>query len=50
MIDMAQGDLAARHDLLKLVADRHDLTFGVWATVLHPGVVTVGDTATVTAR
>ena len=43
MVDMAQGDLAARNDLLKLLADRHELTFGVWATVLHPGPVAVGD-------
>ena len=47
MIDMAQGDLPARHDLLKLVAGRHDLTFGVWATVLRPGTVTIGDTCAV---
>jgi uncharacterized protein YcbX len=43
MVDMRQGDLPPRSDLLKLLADRHDLTFGVWATVLHPGPVAVGD-------
>ena len=46
MVDMAQGDLAARTDLLKLLADGHELTFGVWATVLHPGPVAVGDECT----
>jgi uncharacterized protein YcbX len=43
MVDMAQRDLPARGDLLKLLADEHELTFGVWATVLHPGTVAVGD-------
>ena len=43
MVDMAQGDLPARSDLLKLLADDHELTFGVWATVLRPGNVAVGD-------
>lgn len=44
MIDLAQDGLDARDDLLKLLAGEHDLTFGLWATVLHPGTVTVGDT------
>jgi len=43
MVDMAQGDLPPRADLLKLLAGEHELTFGVWATVLHPGPVAVGD-------
>ena len=43
MIDMAQDGLPERHDLLKLLAGASDLTFGVWATVLHPGTVTLGD-------
>ena len=46
MVDMAQGDLPPRTDLLRLLADEHELTFGVWATVLHPGSVAVGDACT----
>ncbi|MGK5681566.1 MOSC domain-containing protein [Actinoplanes sp. URMC 104] len=43
MIDMAQDRAARRDDLLKALADHHDLTFGVFATVERPGRVTVGD-------
>ncbi|WP_433290713.1 MOSC domain-containing protein [Actinoplanes sp. CA-030573] len=43
MVDMAQDGLPARDDLLKRLAEAHDLTFGLWATVLHPGTVGAGD-------
>jgi MOSC domain-containing protein len=43
MIDMAQDHCAERHDLLKILAEHHELTFGVFATVEHPGQVAAGD-------
>lgn len=48
MIDMAQGDLPEHGDLLKTVAEHHNMTFGLWATVTCPGRVAVGDTLTLT--
>ncbi|MET7373344.1 MOSC domain-containing protein [Micromonospora arida] len=47
MIDMAQGDVPLHGGLLKAVAEHHAMTFGLWATVVRPGRVAVGDTATV---
>ncbi|MBG0564264.1 MOSC domain-containing protein [Actinoplanes aureus] len=43
MIDMAQERAGERNDLLKTLADRHALTFGVYATVERPGRVAFGD-------
>jgi uncharacterized protein YcbX len=43
MIDMAQDRAGQRNDLLKALADHHDLTFGLFATVERPGQVAVGD-------
>ncbi|MFI6759009.1 MOSC domain-containing protein [Micromonospora sp. NPDC050417] len=43
MIDMAQDHAGERNDLLKILAEYHELTFGVLATVERPGRVTVGD-------
>ncbi|MEU7751274.1 MOSC N-terminal beta barrel domain-containing protein [Micromonospora sp. NPDC049101] len=43
MIDMAQDRVDERNDLLKILADYHELTFGVVATVEQPGRVAVGD-------
>jgi uncharacterized protein YcbX len=43
MVDMAQGELGERHDVLRTVAARHDLTFGVWSSVVHSGRIRVGD-------
>jgi uncharacterized protein YcbX len=43
MIDMAQSTAPARNDLLKTLAAISDLTFGVFATVEHPGRITAGD-------
>ncbi|MFC4017186.1 MOSC domain-containing protein [Micromonospora sp. GCM10011542] len=48
MIDMAHGDLPEHRDLLKTVAEHHDMTFGVWATVVRPGRVAVDDILTLT--
>lgn len=50
MIDMAQGDLPEDGRLLKAIAERPDLTFGLWATVVRPGRIAVGDTVTVRSR
>lgn len=43
MIDMAQDRAGERNDLLKTLAEHHDLTFGVFATVERMGRVAVGD-------
>jgi len=43
MIDMAPDRAGQRSDLLKALAEQHDLTFGIFATVERPGRVTVGD-------
>ncbi len=43
MIDMAQAAAPERNDLLKLLGEHHTLTFGVFATVEHPGHITTGD-------
>jgi uncharacterized protein YcbX len=44
MIDMPQDTAPERNDLLKTLATHHDMTFGVVATVEHPGHLRVGDT------
>lgn len=43
MIDMAQDQACARNDLLKILAEHHEMAFGVVATVEQPGRVTPGD-------
>lgn len=42
MIDMAQDRAGERNDLLKILAEHHKLTFGVFATVERPGRVAAG--------
>ncbi|WP_233583861.1 MOSC domain-containing protein [Micromonospora sp. CV4] len=42
MIDMAQDRAGERNDLLKTLAEYHELTFGVFATVERPGRVAAG--------
>jgi MOSC domain-containing protein len=42
MVGMAQEDLPERPNLLRQVGDLHDTCFGVYATVISPGEVTVG--------
>lgn len=44
MVGVAQVDLPARPGMLKTVSDQHDLCAGVYAEVLQPGAVAVGDT------
>ncbi|MEU4560641.1 MOSC domain-containing protein [Actinoplanes sp. NPDC023936] len=43
MIDMAQERADQRNDLLKALAEHHDLAFGVFATVERQGRITAGD-------
>ena len=43
MVGVAQVDLAARPGMLKVVAEHHDLVTGVYAEVLVPGRVALGD-------
>jgi uncharacterized protein YcbX len=43
MVDMAQDGLPERHDLLRTLAGRHGMTFGVYATVERPGRISAGD-------
>ncbi|WP_328476020.1 MOSC domain-containing protein [Actinoplanes sp. NBC_00393] len=46
MIDMSQDGAVERNDLLKTLADHHEMTFGVMAAVEHPGRVAAGDLCT----
>ena len=43
MIDLAQEDVPEHGRLLRTVAEHHDLTFGVWATVERPGRIAQRD-------
>jgi uncharacterized protein len=43
MIDMAQGPAGERNDLLKILAEHREMTFGVVASVEQPGRVAIGD-------
>jgi uncharacterized protein YcbX len=43
MIDLAQEDVPEHGRLLRTVAEHHDLTFGVWATVERPGRIELLD-------
>ena len=46
MIGMAQEDLPERPELLRHVGDLHETCFGVYATVVTPGAVALGDALT----
>jgi uncharacterized protein YcbX len=50
MIDMAQGAAPEHGRLLKTVAEHHDLTFGVWATVERPGRIALRDAVELVPR
>ena len=43
MIDMAQDGAGERKDLLKVLAEHHEMTFGVFAAVEQQGRVAAGD-------
>ena len=47
MVGVAQVDLPERRGMLKAVADHHDLVAGVYAEVVTPGRVALGDEVTV---
>jgi len=43
MIDLAQEDAPEHGRLLRTVAEHHEMTFGVWATVERPGRIALSD-------
>jgi uncharacterized protein YcbX len=47
MIDLAQEGVPEHGRLLRTVAEHHDMTFGVWATVERPGRISLGDPVSV---
>jgi uncharacterized protein YcbX len=47
MVGVAQVGLPARPGMLKAIGDHHDLLAGVYASVLRPGTISVGDPVTV---
>jgi hypothetical protein len=47
MIDLAQEDVPEHGRLLRTVAEHHDMTFGVWATVERPGRIGLDDPVSV---
>jgi hypothetical protein len=44
MIDLAQEHVPEHGRVLSLLAGHHDMIFGVWATIEHPGRLVVDDT------
>ncbi|RKN50941.1 MOSC domain-containing protein [Micromonospora endolithica] len=50
MVDLAQEDAPEHGHLLKTLAEHHDMTFGVWATVERPGRVALQDVVTLAPR
>ena len=47
MVGVAQVGLPARGGMLKAIGDHHDLNAGVYASILRPGSISVGDVVTV---
>jgi uncharacterized protein YcbX len=47
MVGVAQVGLAAREGMLKAISDHHDLNAGLYASILQPGTISVGDPVTV---
>jgi uncharacterized protein YcbX len=45
MVGVAQVGLPERSGMLKAISDHHDLIAGVYATILHPGTISIGDLA-----
>lgn len=43
MVGVAQVGLAARDGMLKAISEHHDLNAGIYATILEPGRISVGD-------
>jgi uncharacterized protein YcbX len=46
MVGVAQVGLAPRPGMLKAISDHHDLNAGIYATILQPGTISVGDPVT----
>jgi uncharacterized protein YcbX len=44
MVDLAQDHVPEHGRILKTLADRHGMSFGVWATVEAGGRISIGDT------
>jgi uncharacterized protein YcbX len=49
MVGVAQVGLPARLGMLQAISDHHDLMAGVYASVVQPGTISVGDVVTVHA-
>jgi MOSC domain-containing protein YiiM len=43
MVSLEQDDLPRDPRVLRYITDQSNLMFGVYATVVHPGTVRVGD-------
>ncbi|NYG07737.1 uncharacterized protein YcbX [Phycicoccus badiiscoriae] len=47
MVSVAQVGLEARPDMLKAISDHHDLNAGLYASIVRPGTISVGDPVTI---
>ncbi len=47
MVGVAQVGLPARDGMLKAISEHHDLLAGIYASVVRPGTIAVGDVVTV---
>lgn len=47
MVGIAQPGLASDERILRLIAQEHDACFGVYASVIEPGTINLGDTVQV---
>ena len=47
MVGVAQVGLPARPGMLRAISDHHDLSAGIYASVVRPGTISVGDVVTV---
>jgi uncharacterized protein YcbX len=47
MVGVAQVGLPARPGMLRAISDHHDLNAGLYASILRPGTISVGDAVTV---
>jgi uncharacterized protein YcbX len=47
MVGVAQVGLPARPGMLRAISDHHDLCAGIYASVVRPGTISVGDVVTV---
>jgi uncharacterized protein YcbX len=47
MVGVAQVGLPARPGMLRAISDHHDLNAGIYASVVRPGTISLGDVVTV---